>query len=60
MIKKKITKSKKECQLVFGFNSLGMIMFHCKTHGDIKSIYNRLRTKCRNRLIKRLEKIFAN
>ncbi len=56
--KEKKIKSKKECQFVFGFNKLGMIMFHCKTHGDIESIYNRLKAKCRSKIIKKLERIF--
>ncbi len=59
MAKKKIKKKvKKECYIVFGFNKLGMMMFACKTHGDISSLYDKLKEKCRKKIIKKLEKVF--
>ncbi len=58
--KEEKTKLKKECQLVFGLNELGMILFRCKTHGDAdaKLVYKRLKTKCRNKIIKKFEEVF--
>lgn len=55
---KRQRERRKECQFVFGFNKLGMIMFHCKTHGDIESVYNRLEAECRSKIIKKIEKFF--
>lgn len=49
---------KEKCQIVFGFNALGMILFACKTHGNLKSKYERLPVECRTKFVKVVEKLF--
>lgn len=50
----------KKCQIVFGFNELGMIIFRCSIHGDNKTIYNRLPAECQPGVIKVIESLFKN